>query len=90
MTDFTERINDLQSEIDKLSNDVTGKTASNRIWLISLATPFVIALVLWLWSPSFVMKTKGTVRFDKIRLMIYTILFSMIVWSCLGVYVYYS
>jgi uncharacterized BrkB/YihY/UPF0761 family membrane protein len=89
MTDFTERINELQSEIDRLESDVSGKTATNRVLVIALVAPLLIATVLWFWSPSITMKKlkDGTMRFDKIRLGLWTMIISMVFWSVMALYI---
>jgi uncharacterized BrkB/YihY/UPF0761 family membrane protein len=89
MTDFTERINELQSEIDRLESDVSGKTATNRVLVIALVAPLLIATVLWFWGPSITMKKlkDGTMRFDKIRLGLWTMIISMVLWSVMALYI---
>lgn len=87
-TDFTERINELQNELSRLEKDALMEKTSpeNKLLVMGLLTPVLLAILLYFTPLSMKTQPDGTKVFDKIRLAIWTVVFSIPIW--LGLYGY--
>lgn len=87
---FEEKLDALTLEVDKATAAEGGKSKCFSIPLIAgIATPFILAGVLWTAKPGFVTKKindKPVVDFKK--LLQWTIVMSIIIWLALYLYTY--
>lgn len=93
MSDLQERIESLQRSLDNVRTDekIIMSDEKASMWcfttegMISIAAPIITFMVLYLWSPSFVMSD------DKLnwgKVMVYVVGVSIVVWGAVYLYGY--
>ena len=92
MSTLQSRVDDLKAELDDVETTTKGgnwmKCMSVTL-MAGIATPFILALVLYFLKPGFVQKKKGstTVR-DSKKLIQWTVVFTVVIWISLYLYTY--
>ena len=92
MADFREKINKLESSINNSKSPSSSKSGGEWYYstpfLIAVAMPVIIAILLYAVSPGFIMvdDDAGIPELSKMRLALYTLGFSALGWG--GIYGY--
>ena len=87
---FEDKIDILSTQVEKASENLGAESSCFTIPLVAgIATPFVLALVLWGAKPKFVTKKIGDkTALDVKKLLQWTIIMSLIIWIGLYLYTY--
>ena len=91
MSDFQNRIDKLQDDLQTISINENININEKSTWcvsyemMISIAAPIITLLVLYFWSPSFVM-SDGKLSWSKV--LMYTVGVSVLVWGSVYLYNY--
>lgn len=89
-TTFEEKIDRLSNLVEAKTSEVETKASCFSIPLaIGVATPFALAVVLWLIKPRFVTKkVQDKPVIDSKKLLQWTIIMTLIIWIALYLYTY--
>lgn len=93
MTDFSQRVADLQARIDNASAKYAKSKCMPTALLIGLAVPIIVGLVLYIFKFKFVSKKDeaGDMVRDTKKIFIYTLVITAVAWAILyGVVQYYG
>jgi hypothetical protein len=85
--DYRDKVRQLEAELKRVNMTADGETCMSKSILIAIAAPILIFIALYVVSPSFVnSKYDGKEERSIFKVIMYTVLLSMLVWG--GIYGY--
>lgn len=86
--DYRSKVKQLENELAKVKFTPENETCVSNIWLVGAGAPVVIFLIIYFLNPSFVnsKNEKGQEEQSITKVIIWTTVFSLLVWG--GLYGY--